>query len=131
MTAATRPLSCSEGIGFCTSDEIGQDFGDVFAIMAEGYNFDGIQTPSVARQGDSAFNSDTVFSVTNFYGAHGHDSRLPSMSASFLAAGPDIWRGKTVSLVNNIDVAPTIMRLLGVEPASAVDGRVLTEILKW
>jgi predicted AlkP superfamily pyrophosphatase or phosphodiesterase len=130
-TVATRPLSCADGVGFCTSDDIGQDFGDVFAIMAEGYNFDGIQNPGVARQGDPPFNAaTTVFSAPNFYGAHGHDSSLPSMSASFLAAGPDIKRGKTVSLVHNIDVAPTIMRLLGVEPAETVDGRVLSEILK-
>jgi predicted AlkP superfamily pyrophosphatase or phosphodiesterase len=122
-------LSCPEGVGFCTSDEIGQDVGDVFAIMAEGYNFDGIQ--SVARVDDPAYDSTTsVFNVPNFYGAHGHDSTLPSMSAIFLAAGPGIKSGKTVSLVHNIDVAPTIMHLLGIEPAETVDGRVLREILR-
>jgi predicted AlkP superfamily pyrophosphatase or phosphodiesterase len=131
-SVATRPLSCPEGVvGFCTSDEIGQDFGDVFAIMAEGYNFDGIQNPGVARQGDPSFNqATTVFSAPNFYGAHGHDSTLPSMSAIFLAAGPSIKTGKTVSLIHNIDVAPTIMHLLGIEPAETVDGRVLREILR-
>jgi predicted AlkP superfamily pyrophosphatase or phosphodiesterase len=128
-SVATRPLSCPEGVGFCTSDEIGQDVGDVFAIMAEGYNFDGIQ--SVARVDDPAYDSTTsVFNVPNFYGAHGHDSTLPSMSAIFLAAGPGIKSGKTVSLVHNIDVAPTIMHLLGIEPAETVDGRVLREILR-
>jgi hypothetical protein len=112
----------------CTNDEIGQDSGDVVAIMAEGYNFDGIQP--VARLGDPVYNSATsVFSVPNFYGSHGHDSTLLSMSASFLAAGPDI-RHTTVSLVHNIDVAPTIMHILGVEPAETVDGRVLSEILR-
>jgi hypothetical protein len=128
---ATRPLACPEGVGLCTSDEIGQDFGDVFALMAEGYNFDGIQTPGVARQGDPPFNqATTVFSAPNFYGAHGHEATLPSMSASFLAAGPDIQQGQTVALIHNIDVVPTIMHLLGVEPAATVDGRVLMEILR-
>src|SRR5262249_21629619 len=85
----TRPLSCPQGIGLCTSPTIGQDFGDVFAQLAEGYNFDGIQSPGVARQGDASFNAaTTVFSLPNFYGAHGYNAKLKSMSATFLAAGP-------------------------------------------
>ena len=125
-----RPASCVKGVGLCTNSQIGQDFGDVFAIMAEGYNFDGTQNPGVARLGDAPFDpATTVFSTPNFYGAHGHDSNLSSMSASFLAAGPDIRRNTTVARVNNIDVSPTIMQILGVKP-SKMDGRVLTEILR-
>ena len=124
-----RPSSCPAGLGFCTSRTIGQDFGDVFVMLAEGYNFDGIQNPGVARAGDPAFNATTtVFSQPNFYGAHGHNPELRSMSASFIAAGPDIRRGG-VWRVSNIDVAPTIMYILGVRPAKTVDGRVLREIL--
>ena len=51
-----RPFSCLAGIGFCTSRTIGQDFGDVFVMLAEGYNFDGIQNPGVARLGELPFN---------------------------------------------------------------------------
>ena len=47
------------------------------------------------------------------------------MSATFMAAGPKIREHKTVARVRNIDVAPTIMHLLGVRPG-AVDGRVPT-----
>jgi predicted AlkP superfamily pyrophosphatase or phosphodiesterase len=119
-----RPLSCEKGVGFCTSAAIGQDFGDVFAQLAEGYNFDGIQNPVVVRQGDPAFDAaKTVFSVPNFYGSHGHDAELKSMSAIFMVAGPRIRH-------HNIDVAPTIMHLLGVGPGPDVDGRVLGEILR-
>jgi len=127
----SRPLACNEGTGLCTSKTIGQDFGDVFAQLAEGYNFDGIQTPGVARLGDPPFNAaTTALSVPNFYGAHGYDSELKSMSATFLAAGPMIRHHKTVFRVHNIDVAPTIMHLLGVRPGDDVDGRVLEEILR-
>jgi len=127
----SRPTSCPQGIGLCTSATIGQDFGDVFAQMAEGYNFDGIQSPGVARQGDAPFNAGTtMFSLPNFYGAHGHDATLKSMSATFLAAGPKIRNHKTIAQVRNIDVAPTIMHLLGVSPGPDVDGRVLNEILQ-
>jgi predicted AlkP superfamily pyrophosphatase or phosphodiesterase len=130
-TVESRPLSCDEGIGRCTSDKIGQDFGDVFAQLAQGYNFDGIQSPVVVRQGDPAFDSaKTIFSVPNFYGSHGHDSNLKSMRATFLAAGPGVRRHKTIGKVRNIDVAPTIMHLLGVRPGATIDGRVLHEVLR-
>ena len=125
----TRPLQCNAGTGLCTSKTIGQDFGDVFALMAPGYNFDGIQNPGVARLGDAPFNAaTTTLSMPNFYGAHGHDPELPVMSATFIAAGPQI-RDTTIRRMRNIDVAPTIMQMLGVRPHQ-VDGEVLHEILR-
>lgn len=126
----TRPLHCEDGTGLCTSKTIGQDFGDVFALMAPGYNFDGIQNPGVARLGDAPFNAAaTTLSMPNFYGAHGHDPELTAMSATFIAAGPQIRPKTTISRMRNVDVAPTIMRLLGVKPHH-VDGEVLQEILR-
>ncbi len=125
----TRPLQCEAGLGQCTSKTIGQDFGDVFALMAPGYNFDGIQSPGVARLGDAPFNvATTTLSMPNFYGAHGHDPKLPVMSATFIAAGPRI-RDTTIRRMRNVDVAPTIMQILGVRPHQ-VDGEVLREILR-
>jgi predicted AlkP superfamily pyrophosphatase or phosphodiesterase len=126
----TRPLQCDAGTGQCTSKTIGQDFGDVFALMAPGYNFDGIQSPGVARQGDAPFNAaTTMLSMPNFYGAHGHDPELPVMSATFIAAGPQIRDGATIRRMRNVDVAPTIMQILGVKPRQ-VDGDVLRQILR-
>ena len=126
----TRPLQCDAGTGLCTSKTIGQDFGDVFALMAPGYNFDGIQSPGVARLGDAPFSAaTTALSMPNFYGAHGHDPELPEMSATFIAAGPQIREHTTVRRMHNIDVAPTIEVLLGVKPRQ-VDGEVLHEILR-
>jgi predicted AlkP superfamily pyrophosphatase or phosphodiesterase len=127
----TRPLVCDDApTGLCTSKTIGQDFGDVFALMAPGYNFDGIQNPGVARLGDAPFNATTtMLSMPNFYGAHGHDPELPVMSATFIAAGPQIREETTIRHMRNIDVAPTIMKILGVRPHE-VDGEVLHEILR-
>jgi predicted AlkP superfamily pyrophosphatase or phosphodiesterase len=125
----SRPLQCDAGTGLCTSRDIGQDFGDVFAMMAPGYNFDGIQNPGVARLGDAPFNAaTTMLSMPNFYGAHGHDPKLPEMSATFIAAGPQIHK-ETIRRMHNTDVAPTIMKILGVRPHQ-VDGEVLHEILR-
>lgn len=126
----TRPLQCEAGIGQCTSKTIGQDFGDVFALMAPGYNFDGIQSPGVARLGDAPFNATTTtLSMPNFYGAHGHDPKLPVMSATFIAAGPQIRNNTMIRRMHNLDVAPTVMQILGVRPHQ-VDGEVLREILR-
>lgn len=86
-----------------------------------GYNFDDTQNPVVLRQGDPA-TSNPIFSVPNFYGAHGYDPELHSVSAIFLAAGPDIKRGE-LERVRNIDLAPTIAKLLRVKLADTIQGR--------
>ncbi|MBA3776800.1 MAG: hypothetical protein H0X11_10230, partial [Betaproteobacteria bacterium] len=79
--------------------------------------------PVVQRAGDES-SATPVFSIPNFYGAHGYDPKLRSMSAIFYAAGPDIRHGK-LGAVRNIDMAPTILRLLDVKPAATVQGRAL------
>src|SRR5262245_58384333 len=124
----TRPMGCAQP-GFCTDENIGQDSGDVLALMAEGYNFDGIQGNGLQRLGD-ALDPAPVYSVPNFYGAHGHDSALPSMSAILYAAGPSIRSDVRLRRAHNIDIAPTVMEILGVPPAATVDGEVLHRILK-
>ena len=123
----TRPSGCGS-LGFCVDDVIGQDFGDVFAMLTSGYNFDGRQSPAVPRLQDSASDS-FIYSVPNFYGAHGHNSNQPLMSAILFGAGPDIKTGITLPVVNNIDIAPTIMQILGVPPAATVNGTALGSIL--
>jgi arylsulfatase A-like enzyme len=47
-----------------------------------------------------------------------------------VAFGPDFNKGMTDSLpTGNIDIAPTILWILGVEPERKMSGRVLTEAL--
>jgi len=122
----TRPVPAEINdpqFGRQTSDFIGQDSGDVFAILRTGYNFDGTQNPVVVRRGDAA-SAAPILSVPNFYGAHGYDPTLPNMSAIFYAAGPDVGCG-TLRQIENIDVAPTILKLLGVTPPSTIEGEAL------
>jgi len=122
-----RPLPANladPSFGRGTSELIGQDSGDVFALLTVGYNFDGTQNPVVLRQGDAPPVGTPVLSLPNFYGAHGYDPTLPEMSAIFFAAGPDIRSGR-LTRVRNIDVAPTVARLLDVELGPTVDGRAL------
>ena len=106
-----------------TSEFIGQDSGDVFALLTVGYNFDGTQNPVITRLGDPAV-ATPLLSLPNFYGAHGYDPELPNMSAVFMAAGPDIRSGR-LARARNVDVAPTVGRLLGVSLSELVDGAAL------
>jgi len=62
-------------------------------------------------------------------GAHGSLSRF-EMHNTLVAAGPDFksnFRSATPS--GNIDVAPTVLSILGITPKEAMDGRVLEEAL--
>jgi len=115
--------------GLGTSQFIGQDSGDVYAMMTIGYNFDGTQNPVVQRLGDPPSTA-PVLSVPNFYRAHGHNPKLPDMYAFFAAAGPHIRPGLIHRGVHNVDLAPTVEKLLGVTPAPTVEGTALPILKK-
>jgi predicted AlkP superfamily pyrophosphatase or phosphodiesterase len=89
----------------------------------------------VAKEG-YAFNNDahgeaSLTEVTLELGNQGHHGFLstnPKMNAVFVAWGRGIKPGARLGFIDNIDVAPTIARLLG-QSLPAADGRVLAEIL--
>jgi arylsulfatase A-like enzyme len=62
-------------------------------------------------------------------GVHGSLSRF-DLHNTLIVAGPDFKKGFT-SLIpsGNIDVAPTVLSILGVSPPEPMDGRVLVEAL--
>ena len=105
-----------------TNDFIGPNGGDVFAVMGLGYNFDGFQA-GIARVGDPESVQD-IFSVPSFLGTHGYDPNLPEMQTVFVAAGPDFSEEVLSDLtsIRTIDINPTILDVLNVEPANTVDG---------
>jgi arylsulfatase A-like enzyme len=62
-------------------------------------------------------------------GTHASLSRY-DMNNTLVAAGPDIKKGLISDVPSgNVDVAPTVLWLLGVEPTKRMDGRVLHEAL--
>lgn len=61
-------------------------------------------------------------------GAHGYLSTEPKMNALFVASGSGIRAGTILNDLDNVDLAPTVARLLGVR-LEGVSGRVLEEIL--
>ena len=71
----------------------------------------------------------TVAEGTKGHGSHGSLSPF-DLHNTLVAAGPDLKRGFVNDLPSgNVDVAPTILSILGVSPPSQMDGRVLVEAL--
>jgi arylsulfatase A-like enzyme len=60
-------------------------------------------------------------------GSHGSLSKF-DLHNTLIAAGPDFKKGYVNQTPSgNIDVAPTILSILGITPPASLDGRVLTE----
>lgn len=70
---------------------------------------------------------ETIVDAGGSKGTHGHDPRPDYMHATFVACGAGIRPGAKLGIIDNVDVAPTIAHLLGIEMTS--DGRVLHEAL--
>ena len=63
-------------------------------------------------------------------GTHATLSRF-DMHNTLIAAGPDLATGLTSELPSgNVDLAPTILAILGIDSISKMDGRVLSEAMK-
>lgn len=105
-----------DGLGYPQPNE---RMPDLVLAGDDGYAFSG------AREGEP--NIDVPPGTTP--GAHGYLNTDPGMDASFVASGAGIRSGAVLDRMRNIDIAPTIAKLLGLEMKN-VDGRVLTEILR-
>ncbi len=63
-------------------------------------------------------------------GTHATLSRF-DMHNTFFATGPDFRRGQTDDLpTGNVDLAPTILSILKIQPAQPMDGRILREAMQ-
>lgn len=97
-----------------------RQMAELILVAEEGYAFN-----------NEARGEDVVTEVTIAAGNQGHHGFLssnPKMNATFVASGRGIKRGAKVGMINNVDVAPTMAKLLD-QPLPGADGRVLTEIL--
>ena len=61
--------------------------------------------------------------------SHGYDPAIPEMHGVFYAWGAGVAPGKEIAELDIIDVHPTVMHLLGLEPGKPVDGKVVTDAL--
>ena len=102
--------------GMPTPDE-NTGMGELILYPKPGYAFNAVAT------GD-----DIVGPSTNYGGTHGYNSADPELDGIFLASGAGIKKGVKLDRVRNLDVAPTIAHLLGVELPGA-DGRPIEAML--
>jgi len=72
---------------------------------------------------------DTIWPVsfTPFTGGlkatHGCDPAIVQMHGIFYAWGAGVARGQEIKRLDMIDIHPTVMKLLGLQPGRPVDGR--------
>jgi predicted AlkP superfamily pyrophosphatase or phosphodiesterase len=92
---------------------------DLVMAAASGYSFEG------AKQGDAV----AAVAAGSTPGAHGYLNTDPEMDAIWVAWGAGIKPGAKLGMIRNLDIAPTIAKLLGLDMPSA-GGRVLTEALR-
>lgn len=78
-----------------------------------------------AFAGDS---SDEAITKTKEVGAHGYPNTEKLMKEIFIAWGPGVAKKGEIGEFDNVDVAPTIARLLNLR-MSDIEGKALTEIL--
>jgi predicted AlkP superfamily phosphohydrolase/phosphomutase len=83
---------------------------------------------------------DAVFVVCSDHGFRGHGAReggadqhlgtsMHRESGIIVMAGPGVRRGATIEGASVLDVAPTVLAILGIPVGRDMDGRVLTEAL--
>jgi predicted AlkP superfamily pyrophosphatase or phosphodiesterase len=92
---------------------------DLFLLAEDRFAFDGATTGEAV----------TDVPAGSTPGAHGYINTDPAMNAAFVAWGAGIKRGVKLASFRNLDVAPTIAHLLGLEMKN-IEGKVLTEILR-
>src|SRR5213076_763217 len=92
---------------------------------------DFVLRPKIGYAVSAAVTGDTfVFPVTGEMskGYHGYIADEPLMNAVFVAAGSKIKRAHKIGVIENVDIAPTIMHLLGQSLPNS-DGKILREIV--
>ena len=104
-------------LGMPTPDE-NTGMGDLILFASEGYAFRKDVT-----------GEEVVVPAVNYGGTHGYPASDPELDGIFIAHGPNIKPGTVVDRVSNLDVAPTLARIMGLT-LPEVDGRAIEEILK-
>lgn len=94
------------GLGL-PNPEQDRQFGQLLLSAKDGYSFSG------------ATGGPVTAAVPQTGGSHGYLASDPDMNPIFIASGPGVGRRGTLGVVSNLDLAPTIAKLLGVSLPSA------------
>jgi predicted AlkP superfamily phosphohydrolase/phosphomutase len=91
-----------------------QNEGDILLMAAPGY---------IMGQGVSE-----IVKPSPELGTHGGDPNREKLKAVFMAIGPEIEEGKQIQPTSNLDIAPTIYEILGIETPSFVEGKPIEKL---
>jgi len=101
-------------LGMPTPSE-NQGMGDLILYAKDGYAFKDGLTGAVVDESKG------------YLGTHGYLNSDPELDGIFIASGYGIQKGVTIPRMRNLDVAPTLAELLGIQFPQP-EGRALTEI---
>lgn len=116
VTQVLKPEQFAE-FGY-PSPEKNNRMADLVLAAGDGYGFGGGKPDSPA-----------ITENVTPTGSHGYLNTDSDMNAIFIASGAGIRKGVVLPEMKNVDVAPTIAHLLGLE-LKDVSGKALTEILQ-
>ena len=114
-----RTLSVASGLGLKAwpREETPPDlharhprFGDVVVVAPIGFAIQSARTPPM-------------------YGAHGYPPQEPAMGALFLAVGRGAPAGAELGELRSLDVAPTVLRLLGLAVPDSMEGQPIARLV--
>ena len=91
-----------------------------------------LSEPPIILQRPGGFEGQLMDALSFFgwdFGGHGFLPDLPDMGGIFLAMGRGVGEGVRTGAVHQIDVAPTIAHLLGIEPPLQAQGQVIPALL--
>ncbi|MCM3666222.1 alkaline phosphatase family protein [Mesobacillus subterraneus] len=91
-----------------------QNEGDILLMAAPGY---------IMGEGMSE-----IVKPSPELGTHGGDPNREKLKAVFMAMGPEIDEGKQIQPTSNLDIAPTIYEILGLETPSFVEGKPIEKL---
>ncbi len=130
-------------------------YGDLFDIYPKGHYPDYAHLGAGARAGDALIVAkppywiegrdrfppwtawagiDHIWPIafTPIYGglkaSHGYPPQMVDMHGIFFAWGAGIAKGVEIPALNTIDIHPTVMKLMGLEPGQPVDGRAVKAV---
>jgi len=95
----------------------GEGGGDLYLDLADGYAPSPAPAPQPVRRLSSPIGN----------GVHGFNPLLPKMHSIWYATGAGLARGRQIGPIRQIDIAPTLGRLLGIAAPRHSIGRVVNE----
>jgi len=87
-----------------------------------------VAAPGVAITRRAGGAAGLISDVLDQRGAHGYWPELPEMGGIFIARGRNVTRGSELGVVRALDVAPTVLDLLGVPRPAEWTGRPILEV---